>query len=38
MGKEKLGMFEKIRDPEDIKTTLDDRDNIELYMFEDDDE
>lgn len=29
-------MIEKVRDPEDVKTTLDDRDNIELYIFNDD--
>lgn len=29
-------MMEKERDPEDVKTTLDDRDNIELYIFNDD--
>jgi len=28
-------MIEKERDPEDIKTTLDDRDNVELYIIED---
>lgn len=28
-------MIEKTRDTEDVKTTLDDRDNIELYIFED---
>jgi len=28
--------MEKERDPEDVKTTLDDRDNIELYIFNDD--
>jgi hypothetical protein len=31
-------MIEKERDPEDIKTTLDDRDNIELYIIKDEEE
>jgi len=31
-------MIDKERDPEDIKTTLDDRDNIELFIFNDDEE
>jgi len=31
-------MMEKVRDPEDIITTLDDRDNIELYIFKDEEE
>lgn len=30
-------MSSKIRQPEDIITTLDDRDNIELFMFDSDD-
>lgn len=30
-------MSKKIRYKEDVITTLDDRDNIELYMFEDND-
>ena len=30
--------MEKERDPEDIKTTLDDRDNVELYIFKDEEE
>jgi hypothetical protein len=30
--------MEKERDPEDVKTTLDDRDNVELYIFKDEEE
>ena len=31
-------MIDKVRDPEDIKTTLDDRDNVELFIIKDEEE